>query len=96
MEIIDTITTGGDEHEHQEDLDQEAGACRQLCDVIDGADIQHHQHGEHNGEQATAVVEYATDAQCYQNAEHDSYAAQYWDGDTLKLAGIGIVDNVFQ
>ena len=96
MKVIDAIATGGDEHEHQEDLDKETRAGGELDDIIDGAHIQHHQHGEHDGEQSAAVVKHAADAQGYQDAKHDCNTTQYRDGNTLQLAGIGIVNYVFQ
>ena len=96
MEIVDAITTGGDEHEHQEDLDKESGAGGELDDIVDGADIEHHQHGKHDGEESAAVVEHAADAKGNQDAEHDSDTTEHGDGDTLQLAGIGIVNYVFQ
>jgi len=96
VEVVDAVVAGVHQHDGNGNLHQETEVGGDLDDVVDSADIQHHEHGEHDGEEVAAVEEEPADNQRHQDAEHDGDATQHGDGDALQLTGIGVVDDVFQ
>ena len=96
VKVVDAVVTGVEEHDGNGYLQQETYVGGYLDDVIDGAHIEHHEHGKHDGEEVAAVEEETAHAQGHQDAKHDGDTAQHRDGHALQLAGIGVVYNILQ
>lgn len=81
MQTIDAGTIAEDDAEYSENLDDEAIAGCEVCNVINGTHIEHHAHSEDDGQDGVAVAETCSkqgatyDAKEHGNASHDRHGS---------------------
>ena len=83
-----------DDTEHSEYFDDEAIAGREVDDIVDGTHIEHHAHGEDDGQDSVAVAEASGKQGATNESEEHSYASHDGHRALLEFASIGIIDEV--
>ena len=80
VEAVDAGAAAVDDAEDGEHFDDDAVAGREVDDVIDGAYIEHHAHGEDDGEDVAVVADDGGEKRAADDAEEDGNASHYRDG----------------
>ena len=94
VEVIELVTRGADEVEHQQYLHNEPHLGRQRDDVVHEAHDEDDEDAGEDGEQVEVAAKQAVAHDAREHAEDDGKTAHDGNGDTLQLAGIGVVDDV--
>ncbi len=94
VEVVDLVARSKADEKDEQDFDQKPNARRKADNVIGNADHQDDGHGRNERHQPGTVEEEVGATDAGDDAEKDGHSAQDGYGDTLELAGIGIVDKV--
>ena len=94
VEVIELVARGADEVEHQQYLDNEPHLGRQRDDVVHEAHDEDDEDAGEDGEQVEVAAKQAVAHDAREHTEDDGKSAHDGNGNTLQLAGIGVVDDV--
>ena len=96
MQAIDAGAIAKDDAKNGEDFDDDAVAWREVDDVVDGTNVEHHTHSEDYGQNSITVA----NTGCEQGAAYDSekhgYTSHNGHRALLEFAGVGIIDEVLR
>ena len=96
MQAIDAGAIAKDDAKNGEDFDDDTVAWREVDDVVDGANVKHHAHGEDYGQNSIAVANTGCEQGAAYDSEEHGYTSHNWHGALLEFAGVGIIDEVLR
>ena len=94
MQAVNAGTVANDDADHCKNFDDNTVTGREVDDVVNRTNIEHHAHGENDGQNSVAVTDTCS-KQCtanhskkHRNASHDGHRS------LLQFTGIGIINEI--